>query len=258
MKTTPRDGIFLAMKEEETKGDRLQKVLAAAGLGSRRACEEIIAHGRVSVNGSKVLVQGTRVDPAVDSVEVDGIRLDTQVKPRYFLLNKPPGYLTTLDDPRGRPTILDLFKEQGRFFPVGRLDLESRGLVLMTNNGFVAHRLTHPRFEVDKTYMARVKGRVGPGVLKRLREGVDLEEGRTSPGRVKVVGSEGDSTVLELVIHQGWKRQIRRMCDVVGLAVLDLMRTRLGPLSIEKLPEGKWREMTPSEVDALFKALGLG
>jgi pseudouridine synthase len=246
------------MKEDEAKGERLQKVLAAAGLGSRRACEEIIAHGRVSVNGSKVLVQGTRVDPAVDTVEVDGIRLDMQVKPRYFLLNKPPGYLTTLDDPHGRPTILDLFKEEGRFFPVGRLDLESRGLLLMTNNGFVAHRLTHPRFEVDKTYMARVKGRVGPGVLKRLREGVDLEEGRTSPARVKVVGSEGDSTVLELVIHQGWKRQIRRMCDVVGLAVIDLMRTRLGPLSIEKLPEGKWREMTPSEVDALFKALGLG
>jgi pseudouridine synthase len=246
------------MKEEEAKGERLQKVLAAAGLGSRRACEEIIAHGRVSVNGGKVLVQGTRVDPAVDTVEVDGIRLDMQVKPRYFLLNKPPGYLTTLDDPHGRPTILDLFEEEGRFFPVGRLDLESRGLLLMTNNGFVAHRLTHPRFEVDKTYMARVKGRVGPGVLKRLREGVDLEEGRTSPARVKVVGSEGDSTVLELVIHQGWKRQIRRMCDVVGLAVIDLMRTRLGPLSIEKLPEGKWREMTPSEVDALFKALGLG
>ena len=246
------------MKEEEAKGERLQKVLAAAGLGSRRACEEIIAHGRVSVNGSKVLVQGTRVDPAVDTVEVDSIRLDMQVKPRYFLLNKQPGYLTTLDDPHGRPTILDLFKEEGRFFPVGRLDLESRGLLLMTYNGFVAHRLTHPRFEVDKTYMARVKGRVAPGVLKRLREGVDLEEGRTSPARVKVVGSEGDSTVLELVIHQGWKRQVRRMCDVVGLPVTDLMRTRLGPLSIETLPEGKWREMTPSEVDALFKALGLG
>ncbi len=246
------------MREEQPKGERLQKVLAAAGLGSRRACEEIIAAGRVSVNGSKVMVQGMRVDPAVDLVEVDGIRLDTQVEPRYFLLNKPPGYLTTLDDPHGRPTILDLFKEKGRFFPVGRLDLESRGLLLITNNGFVAHRLTHPRFEVDKTYIARVKGRVVPGILKRLREGVDLEEGRTSPARARVVGCEGDSTVLELVIHQGWKRQVRRMCDAVGLHVTDLMRTRLGPLSIEKLPEGKWREMNPSEVSALFKALGLG
>jgi 23S rRNA pseudouridine2605 synthase len=245
------------MEETEARGERLQKVLAAAGLGSRRACEEIIAKGRVSVNGSKVTVQGTRVDPAVDSVEVDGIRLDTQVEPRYFLLNKPPGYLTTTDDPHGRPTIMDLFKEEGRFFPVGRLDLESRGLLLITNNGFVAHRLTHPRFEVDKTYVARVTGTVAPGVLKRLREGMDLEEGHTSPARVKVVGREGDSTVLEIVIHQGWKRQIRRMCDVVGLKVTDLMRTRLGPLSIEGLPEGKWREMSPSEVDALFKALGL-
>lgn len=246
------------VKEGTARGERLQKVLAAAGLGSRRACEEIIAEGRVNVNGSRVMVQGMRVDPAVDSVEVDGIRLDTQVKSRYFLLNKPPGYLTTLDDPQGRHTILDPFREEGRYFPVGRLDMESRGLLLLTNNGFVAHRLTHPRFEVDKTYMARVKGRVTAGVLRQLREGVDLEEGRTSPARVKVVGREGDSTVLEFVIHQGWKRQIRRMCDVVGLQVADLMRTRLGPLSIERLPEGRWREMSPSEVGALFKALGLG
>lgn len=245
------------MKQEAARGERLQKVLAAAGLGSRRACEEIIAEGRVSVNGSVVLVQGTRVDPAIDSVKVDGIRLDTQVEPRYFLLNKPPGYLTTLEDPHGRPTILDLFKEEGRFFPVGRLDLESRGLLLLTNNGFVAHRVTHPSFGVDKTYVVRVKGRVAPGALKRLREGVDLEEGRTSPARVKVVGREGDYTVLEFVIHQGWKRQIRRMCEAVGLRVTDIMRTRLGPLSIERLPEGEWREMSLSEVGALFKALGL-
>ena len=257
MKTIPRDGILLTMKGEEARGERLQKVLAAAGLGSRRACEEIIGDGRVSVNGSIVLVQGTRVDPAVDLVEVDGIRLDTQVEPRYFLLNKPPGYLTTLDDPHGRPTILNLFREEGRFFPVGRLDLESRGLLLITNNGFIAHRVTHPSFGVDKTYMVRVTSGVARGVLKRLREGVDLEEGRTSPARVKVVGHEGDCTVLEFVIHQGWKRQVRRMCDAVGLRVADLMRTQLGPLSIEGLPEGEWREMSPSEVGALFKALAL-
>jgi 23S rRNA pseudouridine2605 synthase len=257
MKTVTGDDIFLTVEQEEARGERLQKVLAAAGLGSRRACEEIIGAGRVSVNRSIVLVQGTRIDPVFDLVEVDGIRLDTQVEPRYFLLNKPPGYLTTLDDPHGRPTILDLFKEEGRFFPVGRLDLESRGLLLITNNGFIAHRVTHPSFGVDKTYMVRVKGKVAPGVLKRLREGVDLEEGRTSPARVKVVGREGDSTVLEFVIHQGWKRQIRRMCDAVGLRVTDLMRTRLGPLSLERLPEGEWREMSPSEVGALFKALGL-
>ena len=257
MKTRPQDDILLAVKEERAKGERLQKVLAAAGLGSRRACEEFIAEGRVSVNGSVVQFQGTRVNPAVDSVEVDGIRLDTQVEPRYFLLNKPPGYLTTLDDPHGRPTILDLFKEDGRFFPVGRLDMDSRGLLLLTNNGFIAHRLTHPRFEVDKTYVARVKGRVTPSVVKRLREGIDLEEGRTYPARVKVLGREGDVTVLELVIHQGWKRQIRRMCDAVGLRATDILRTRLGPVSIEKLPEGEWREMNPSEVGALFKALGL-
>lgn len=257
MKTTRRGDIFLVVGQEISSGQRLQKVLAAAGLGSRRACEEIISDGRVSVNGTKVVLQGTRVDPSVDLVEVDGIRLDTQVQPRYFLLNKPPGYLTTLDDPQGRPTILDLFKEDGRFFPVGRLDFESRGLLLITNNGFVAHRLTHPRFEVDKTYVARVRGSVTSGVLRRLRDGVDLEEGRTSPARVRVVGREGDSTILEFFIHQGWKRQIRRMCDAVGLQVLDLMRTRLGPLSVERLPAGKWRELKPSEVAALLEALGL-
>ncbi len=243
---------------ESLRGERLQKVLAAAGLGSRRACEEIIAAGRVKVNGSPVTVQGTRVDPAVDRVEVDGIPLDTPAQPRYFLLNKPPGYLTTLDDPHGRPTIMDLFKHEGRFFPVGRLDLESRGLLLLTNNGFLANRMTHPSFGVDKTYVVRVKGRVAPGALKQMRQGVDLEEGRTSPARVKVVGEDEDSTVLEFVIHQGWKRQIRRMCDAVGLKTTDLLRTRLGPLSLERLPEGKWRELRPSEVEGLFRALGLG
>jgi 23S rRNA pseudouridine2605 synthase len=245
------------MKENDTSGERLQKVLAAAGLGSRRACEEIIGAGRVKVNGRKVQVMGTRVDLERDVVEVDGVVLELQVDPRYFLLNKPPGYVTTLDDPEGRPTILDLFKEKGRHFPVGRLDMYSRGLILLTNNGFVAHRIMHPSFVTDKTYMTRVEGRVGPGILKQLREGIDLEEGRTSPARVKVLGHERDSTVLEFVIHQGWQRQIRRMCEVVGLRVTDLMRTRLGPLSIGRLQEGEWRELTSAEVDALFKSLGL-
>lgn len=236
----------------------MQKVLAAAGLGSRRACEAIIAAGRVSVNGGVITVQGTRVDPMADTIEVDGIRLETLQEPRYFLLNKPRGYLTTLKDPHGRRTILDLFTERGRFFPVGRLDVDSRGLLLITNNGFIANRLTHPSFGVDKAYTVRVAGKVGPAVLKRLRQGVDLDEGRTAPARVRVLGQEGEDTLLEVVIHQGWKRQIRRMCDAVGLKVIDLMRTRIGPLSLEGLPEGKWREMTPAEVESLFRALGLG
>ncbi len=245
-------------QEEPVQGQRLQKVLAAAGLGSRRACEAIITAGRVRVNGSAATVLGTRVDPAVDRIEVDGIPLDTQVEPRYFLLNKPPGYLTTLDDPHGRPTILDLFRQKGRYFPVGRLDLESRGLILLTNNGFVAHRMTHPRFGVEKTYVVRVEGRVTPGILKQLRQGVDLEEGRTAPARVKLVTQDEESTVLEIVIHQGWKRQVRRICEAVGLQTVDLIRTRLGPLSLEGLLEGKWRELRPAEVESLFKALGLG
>ncbi len=246
------------LQEGPGPGERLQKVLAAAGLGSRRACEAIITAGRVRVNGSLATVLGTRVDPDKDRIEVDGILLETQVEPRYFVLNKPPGYHTTLDDPQGRPTILDLFQQKGRYFPVGRLDLESRGLILLTNNGFVAHRMTHPRFGVEKTYVVRVAGRVAPGALKALRQGVGLEEGRTSPARVKPLGQDEDATVLEISIHQGWKRQVRRMCEAVGLRLLDLVRTRLGPLSLGGLPEGKWRELRPAEVEALFKALGLG
>lgn len=239
------------------QGERLQKVLAAAGLGSRRACEAMIDAGRVRVNGQPVTVQGVRIDPAADRVEVDGIPLDPQAEPRYFLLNKPPGYLTTLDDPQGRPTILDLFRQKGRYFPVGRLDLESRGLLMLTNNGFVAHRMTHPRFGVEKTYVVRVTGRVAPAALRQLRQGVSLEEGRTSPARVAVVGHDEGSTVLEFVIRQGWKRQVRRMCEAVGLRATDLIRTRLGLLTLKGLPEGKWRELRPAEVEALFRSLGL-
>ncbi len=245
------------MKEREERGERLQKVLAAAGLGSRRACEGIIAAGRVSVNGEPVRVPGTRVNAASDTVEVDGIALDTQAEARYFLLNKPCGYLTTLSDPHGRPTILDLFRQEGRYFPVGRLDRDSRGLLLLTNNGFIANRVTHPRFGVDKTYVVRVEGGVSPGALKSLREGIELEEGRTSPARVRVLGRESGATALEFVIQQGWKRQLRRMCAAVGLEVTDLVRTALGPLSLKKLPEGEWRELSPGEVEALFRALGL-
>ena len=245
------------MKEEATRRERLQKVLAAAGLGSRRSCEVMIGDGRVAVNGETVTAMGTRVDPEADRVEVDGVPLEPVSGPRYFLLNKPPGYLTTMDDPQGRPTILDLFDVEGRYFPVGRLDLDSRGLLLLTNNGFITHRLLHPSFGVDKTYVVRVADRVGPGALKRLREGVELEEGRTSPARVKVIGTEADTTVLEFVIHQGWKRQVRRMCGAAGLRVVDLVRTRMGPLSIEGLPEGEWRELGPGEVGSLFKAVGL-
>ncbi len=239
------------------QAERLQKVLAAAGLGSRRSCEAIITAGRVTVNGHLVTALGTRVDPARDRLEVDGIPLEAPARPGYFLLNKPPGHLTTLDDPQGRPTILDLFRMKGRYYPAGRLDLESRGLLLLTNNGFVAHRLTHPRFGVDKTYVMRVQGRVPPAALRQLRQGVDLEEGRTPPARVKVVGQDEDSTVLEFVIGQGWKRQVRRMCGAVGLRTVDLVRTRLGPLTLEGLPEGRWRQLRPAEVQALFAALGL-
>lgn len=196
---------------------------------------------------------GTRVDPAGDVIEVDGVRLETETKHRYFVLNKPAGYLSTARDPHGRPHVMDLVHEQGRFFPVGRLDLNSRGLMLITNDGFVAHRLTHPRFGVEKRYLVRVKGRVTAGKLKVLREGVELEEGRTAPAKVRLLGSEEEASLLEFRLHQGWKRQIRRMCEAVGWEVIDLVRTKIGSLTIKGLPEGEYRELTPEEVTRLKK-----
>ncbi len=237
--------------------ERLQKVLAAAGLGSRRKCEELILAGRVSVNGSKVERMGVRVDSAADRIELDGIPIDLHEDRIYLLLNKPAGYVTTMSDPQGRPTVMELVPGERRVFPVGRLDVDTRGLLLFTDDGFLANRVAHPRFELDKTYVAEVRGTVGAGKLSLLRRGIELEDGPTAPARVSMLGRSGGNLLLELKVHEGRKRQVRRMLAAVELEVVNLVRTSLGPLTLKGLPEGQSRPLRPAELKALMHALGL-
>ncbi len=237
--------------------ERLQKVLASAGLGSRRKCEELIAAGRVSVNGRTVDRMGVQVDVASDRIELDGVPVEVGADRTYLILNKPAGYITTVSDPQGRPTVMELVPHEGRIFPVGRLDLNTRGLLLFTNDGWLANRVAHPSFELNKTYVAEVRGSAGPGKLKQLRSGVTLEDGPAAPAQARVLGRRGDNTLLELKIHEGRKRQVRRMLAAVELEVVDLMRTSLGPLTLQGLPEGSARALRPSELKALQHALGL-
>ncbi len=234
----------------EAEGERLQKVLARVGYGSRRACEALIAHGRVSVNG-QVAVLGRRVEVGSDLVTVDGAPVGVMPGLVYYLLNKPAGVVTTADDPQGRPTVLDLVQTGTRVFSVGRLDQQTEGLLLLTNDGEFAQLLAHPRFGVEKEYLVEVSGTPGPGALRRLRQGVVLDDGETTaPARVAAV-SPG---VLRLVIHEGRNRQVRRMCDAVGHPVVRLVRTRIGPVTDRSLRPGSWRPLKPAEVRALSEA----
>jgi 23S rRNA pseudouridine2605 synthase len=230
-------------------GERLQKVLARAGVGSRRACEELIEAGRVTVDG-EVAVLGRRVHPETDLVELDGALVPVAPGLVHYLLNKPAGVVSTADDPEGRPTVVQLVPAEPRVFPVGRLDYETEGLLLLTNDGALTHRLTHPSFGVDKEYLAEVVGRPSPGAVRRLREGVELDDGPTAPARVALV----PPNALTIVIHEGRNRQVRRMCEAVGHPVVRLVRTRIGPLADRRLPPGAWRPLTSDEVRALARA----
>ncbi len=230
-------------------GERLQKVLARAGLGSRRVCEDLIADGRVTVNGA-VADLGRRVVVERDLVEIDGAAIGVRPGLVYYLLNKPTGVVTTADDPQGRPTVVSLVPEEPRVFPVGRLDLDTEGLLLLTNDGELTHRLTHPSFGVDKEYLAQVDGRPTRAELRRLREGVELDDGPTAPAQVAAVAPD----LLRIVIHEGRNRQVRRMCEAIGHPVQRLVRTRIGTLTDRKLKPGRWRELTVDEVRALERA----
>jgi len=234
-------------------GERLQKVLARAGLGSRRACEELIAEGRVTVNG-EVADLGRRVDPERDHVAVDGAVVPTRPGLVHYVLNKPAGVVTTAADTHGRPTVVELVPAEPRVFPVGRLDADTEGLLLLTNDGDLAHRLTHPSFGVEKEYVAQVEGRPSRAALRRLREGVELDDGRTAPAKV----AELEPGVLRLTIHEGRNRQVRRMCEAVGHPVVRLVRTRIGPLREPRLKPGEWRPLEVAEVLALERAVRPG
>jgi 23S rRNA pseudouridine2605 synthase len=236
-----------------TNGERLQKVLARAGLGSRRVCDDLIAAGRVSVDG-EVAVLGRRVDPERDHIELDGVPVVTQHGLVYYLLNKPPHTVTTADDPEGRPTVVALVPSEPRVFPVGRLDRDTEGLLILTNDGDLTQRLTHPSHGVEKEYLVEVDGVPSRGALRRLREGVELDDGLSAPAQVRLVQERADHAAIEIVIHEGRNRQVRRMLDAVGHPVRRLVRTRIGTLVDRELAPGEWRVLNQDEVRALYTA----
>lgn len=226
--------------------ERVQKLLARAGVGSRRAAEEMIASGRVTVNG-EVAELGRKADPDTDRIEVDGALIGMKPDTVWYALNKPVGLLSTASDPQGRPTVMDRVPDSPRVYPVGRLDADTEGLLLLTNDGDVTFRLTHPSYGVEKEYLAHVEGDPSRGALRQLREGVELDDGLTAPAKVSVV-SPG---VIRLVIHEGRNRQVRRMCEAVGHPVVRLVRTRIGPFRDPDLAPGEWRRLEPKEILAL-------
>lgn len=238
------------------EGERLQKVLARTGLGSRRAVEEMIQAGRIAVNGTTARL-GQRVDPSKDKVEVDGSGVPLDVDLVHYLLNKPTGVVTTADDPTGRPTVLDLVELPARVWPAGRLDIDSEGALILTNDGELSHRLTHPSFEVPKTYVVKVGGSVSERSIRALARGVELEDGRTRPAKVTPLDRSGGSTLVEITITEGRNRQVRRMFDAVGHRVLGLVRTAIGPLKLGHLKPGSVRKLSPAEVRSLYRATGL-
>ncbi|MCR4402248.1 MAG: rRNA pseudouridine synthase [Firmicutes bacterium] len=229
--------------------ERLQRVLARAGVASRRHSADIIRQGRVQVDGVVIREPGARVDPSRAKVSVDGRPITIDDSRVYYLLNKPAGYISTARDPQGRPTVLDLVpRDRHRLFPVGRLDFDTEGLILLTNDGDAAYALTHPAFEVPKTYIAQVRGVPGERALEALRGGVRLGDVVTSPARVRLLRSDSTSAVIEVEIHEGRKREVRNMLAAVGHPVLHLRRTRLGRLVLGDLKVGSWRRLTPDEV----------
>lgn len=233
--------------------EKIHKVLARAGLGSRRACEDLIRAGRVTVNGRKAKVED-RVVAEIDHITVDRRPIPRRPPPVYVLLHKPKGYITSLRDPGGRRTVNELVRVKQRLFPVGRLDFDSTGLLLMTNDGELAQRLLHPRYHVPRVYIVRVRGDVPPIVLGRLRHGVELDDGPTRPARVELVERTHNTTLLRIVLQEGRRRQIRRMCEAVSHPVIDLHRISMGPLRLGDLDAGRWRHLKSDEVEMLEQA----
>ena len=268
---------LLQMRERATKGgqddphvasgQRLQKVLAHAGVASRRACEQLIADGRVSVDGITVTEAGVRVDPLTQEIRVDGSRILTNPELITLMLHKPAGVVTTMEDPEGRPTVAQYGRDylaqhpelpdSLRLVHVGRLDTETEGLLLLSNDGELSHRLMHPSFEIAKTYVAIVEGQVEPWVPRKLRRGIELEDGEARADRVTVKDSGPRGSIVEITLHSGKNRIVRRMLDAVGHPVTRLARTRLGPLRLGSLRPGETRPLSGEEITALQQEVGL-
>lgn len=246
------------MNESKAAGERLQKVLAHAGIASRRACEEMIAEGRVEVNGEIVTEMGRRVDPAVDVIHVDGTRVVLNPEHLTIALNKPTGVVSTMSDPEGRPTLADFTKRYNtRLFHVGRLDTDTQGLILLTNDGDLAHRLAHPSHEIPKTYLASVNGRVPRGIVRTLKKGVELEDGVARADAAKVVEVAPMASILEITLHDGRNRIVRRMLDAAGHPVIELVRVQVGPIKLGDLGSGRSRVISGPELGSLMRAVGL-
>lgn len=235
---------------------RLQKYIAMSGVASRRAAEELITSGKVLVNDKKITELGTKVEIGADTVKVNNEIISPEVKKYYIMLNKPTGYVSTVSDQFDRPTVLDLIGEEikSRIFPVGRLDYDTSGLLLLTNDGDFTYKVTHPKFNMDKTYIATIKGGITPKGLAQLRSGVVIDDGfKTSPAEVEMLSCEKGFTVIKITIHEGKNRQVRKMFEAVGCKVFELERIQIGTVELGNLPLGRWRYLTSHEISYLTK-----
>lgn len=236
--------------------ERLHKIIANAGIASRRQAEDLIREGRVTVNGEVITKLGTKADEEKDHIKVDGKLIRKKARDIYLVLNKPKGYISTLDDPERRPTVADLLKGvRGRVYPVGRLDFNSEGLILFTNDGNLAHRLTHPSHEVTKTYLVKVDGVLSDEEINRIKKGVMLEDGLTAPAPIKRIRRTDENSWVEITIHEGRKRQVRRMFEKIGHYVLKLKRIRIANLELGDLPSGSYRFLTDEEIASLKRTV---
>jgi len=234
--------------------ERLQKVLARAGIASRRKAEELIKQGRVRVDGVVVTEMGVKVDPEAQNIECDGTPLESQEKIIYILLHKPAGFLSTVHDPQGRPVVTDLLHNvKERVYPVGRLDLDTEGALLLTNDGELAQKILHPSHEVNKTYIAKVQGWPGSKKLAALAGGINLEGRRTWPASIEVIERKAQDTTIQIIIHEGRKRQVRKMFEAIGHPVLQLKRIAYGKLKLGELPPGNYRVLGPADIKLIFK-----
>ena len=235
--------------------ERLQKYLAQCGVASRRKCEELILQGRVQINGVTVTELGTKINPEKDKIKFDGKDVKQSQKLVYILLNKPIGYVTTADDQFGRDTVLDLVKVKERIVPVGRLDMYTSGALILTNDGDFVYKVTHPKHEIEKTYTVTIKGIVRNDEVEQLRSGVKIDNYITKPARVKILktDTEKDISRLEITIHEGKNRQVRKMCEAVGRKVLALHRSKIGGIGVKDIELGKWRYLTANEVQQILK-----
>ncbi len=255
---TAQQNTSAANAVHQPDGVRLQKVLADAGLGSRRACEQLIADARVEVDGQIVTELGTRIDPETQTVHVDSMRIVTAPDRVYLAFNKPAGVVSTMDDPEGRPSLAEYLRDRPeRLFHVGRLDAETEGLLLITNDGELSNRLTHPSYEIPKTYLAQVRGPVAKDVGARLREGIELDDGIARVDSFKLIDSTPGRALVELVLHEGRNRIVRRLLDAVGNPVDRLVRTHFGPIVLAEQRQGKVRDLRPDEIGELMQAVGL-